>query len=426
MQQWFVVTGLKLVGDDQKAVRVLLHLVRYLAAGKPVQSRFGDLLAAVLMFAGKGHDGFVGALALLEIALEGVEILDGPLDTVSDDHGPGLTTDLAVADYLGVEVVHHDLGLFADGVLVGFHIAAQLFLGFLGVEERIILNSLGQAVIALHWGIVLQHIEDETLLDCLLHRVAVERVVLHRAVGLRVRLAENLQGLVLGGRGEGEVAGVGHHLPAYHDLVDFILERFFFLTVLGMLFQYAVHGSGGLAALTGMRLVDDDGELALAVFVADLIENERELLHRGDDDLLPGLEEFPQIARVFGMADSGGDLGELLDGVADLLVENPPVGDNDDRIEQRLALVLQPHKLVRQPGNGVALSTARRVLDQVAPTDTNFSGIGQQHAHHRQLVIAGEDLLVPLFAGFLVLFLHHLGVVFQDVCKARFGEGLLP
>jgi len=82
------------------------------------------------------------------------------------------------------------------------------------------------------------------------------------------------------------------------------------------------------------------------------------------------------------MANGGGDLGELLDGVADLLVEHAPVGDHNDRVEQCLALVLQPHKLVRQPGDGVALAAARRVLDQVTPADAALGGIGQQHAHH--------------------------------------------
>ena len=55
-------------------------------------------------------------------------------------------------------------------------------------------------------------------------------------------------------------------------------------------------------------------------------------------------------------ADDGGDLGELLDVVADLLVEDPPVGDHDDRVEDRLAVLLQPDQLVGQPGDRVALA----------------------------------------------------------------------
>ena len=42
---------------------------------------------------------------------------------------------------------------------------------------------------------------------------------------------------------------------------------------------------------------------AAAVLVADLVEDERELLHRGDDDLLARLEELAQVAGALGVAD---------------------------------------------------------------------------------------------------------------------------
>ena len=48
---------------------------------------------------------------------------------------------------------------------------------------------------------------------------------------------------------------------------------------------------------------------------------------------LPACEEPAQVPRVLGVPHRGGDLGELLDGVADLLVEHAPVGDHDDRVE---------------------------------------------------------------------------------------------
>ena len=72
-----------------------------------------------------------------------------------------------------------------------------------------------------------------------------------------------------------------------------------------------------------------------AVLVADLVEDERELLDRRDDDLLALLDELAQVARVLGVADGRADLGELLDRVADLLVEDAAVGDDDDRVEDR-------------------------------------------------------------------------------------------
>ena len=99
--------------------------------------------------------------------------------------------------------------------------------------------------------------------------------------------------------------------------------------------QRHAHGSGRLAALARVRLVDDDGEAPAAVLVADLVEDERELLDRRDDDLLAALDELAQVARVLGVADRRAHLRELLDRVADLLVEDAPVGDDDDRVEDR-------------------------------------------------------------------------------------------
>ena len=41
------------------------------------------------------------------------------------------------------------------------------------------------------------------------------------------------------------------------------------------------------------------------------------------------------------MADDGADLGELLDGVPYLPVQYLPVGNDDGRIEERFAVLLQ-------------------------------------------------------------------------------------
>ncbi len=135
------------------------------------------------------------SLALGEVGADCVEVLDGPVNSVRHDHGAGLTTDLVKRDDLLVEVVDHDLPLHADSVLVPFHVLAQLLVRPADVELGIALHSLHKPVVAADGRIGLQHIEDEALLDGLLHRVAVERAVFRSPV-LREGFAEELQGLV--------------------------------------------------------------------------------------------------------------------------------------------------------------------------------------------------------------------------------------
>ena len=95
VQQRLVVAGLELVGADQEAVRVVLDLVGDIAARKAVERRLAHLGAAVFVLAGERDDGLIRALALREIRLEGVEVLDGPLDAARHHHGPRLSADLS-------------------------------------------------------------------------------------------------------------------------------------------------------------------------------------------------------------------------------------------------------------------------------------------------------------------------------------------
>ena len=60
-------------------------------------------------------------------------------------------------------------------------------------------------------------------------------------------------------------------------------------------------------------------------------------------------------------------------------------------------------ELVREPGDGVRLAAARRVLDQVALARAVRGRVGQELPHHVELVVAREDLLALLPAGLLVL-----------------------
>ena len=129
-----------------------------------------------------------------------------------------------------------------------------------------------------------QHITDEVLLNRLLHRVAVEWQVAHGSIWLGIGKPEDLQGLVLGGGGEGEVAGVWQQLLGLHQPVDLVFRGF-----LGFLCSGTGEGEGdgrrGASALAGMGFIDQDCKVAAALLIADRIKNEGKLLHRRDDDL---------------------------------------------------------------------------------------------------------------------------------------------
>ena len=175
-----------------------------------------------------------------------------------------------------------------------------------------------------------------------------------------------------------------------------------------------------------MGLVDDDGEAPRALLVADLVEDEGELLNGRDDDLLARLDEPPQVSGLLRAPHGRADLGVLPDRVADLPVEDAPVGDDDDRVEDRGVVSREADELVGQPSDGVAFAAARRVLDQVAAARSVRRCVGQQPAHHIELLVAGPDLRPLFLAGLLVLRLHYLGVVLQDVAQALARQHLAP
>ena len=155
------------------------------------------------------------------------------------------------------------------------------------------------------------------------------------------RVAEDFQGLVLGGSCEGEVAGVGQQLLALHQPVDLVFGGLVFFLATGLSQRHG-YRCRSPSALARMGLVDDDGEPPPPVLVANGFQDERELLDGGDDDPLAILEQGAEMAGAFGMAHDRADLGELLDGVPYLLVQYPAIRDDDGRIEVCFAVLLQP------------------------------------------------------------------------------------
>jgi len=107
-----------------------------------------------------------------------------------------------------------------------------------------------------------------------------------------------------------------------------------------------------------MGLVHDDREAALPE-VADLVEDERELLEgRDDDPALLAREGRRELGAVH--VDAGHDTGrmlELVDRLLELAVEDHPVGDDHDLVEDRpLVGPVERHEAVGQPGDRVALA----------------------------------------------------------------------
>ncbi len=175
-----------------------------------------------------------------------------------------------------------------------------------------------------------------------------------------------------------------------------------------------------------MRLVDDDGKTIATMPVADLIENNWEFLHRGNDNFLTTFNEASQIARAFGVAYGGAYLGELFDRILDLFVENTPVSNHNNGIKNSLTVFFRTDELVGQPGNRIRFARTGRMLNEVALACAVFFYIVQQLMHHLELVIARNNLPALFLAGFGIFFLHDLGIVFQNIGEAGRCEQAFP
>ena len=137
--------------------------------------------------------------------------MNGTLHPAGHHHGAGLTADLLFGQHMVVKVVHHDLRLLGNGMLMAFDVTAELLFRLLDVKIRVVLHRLGQVVVTLHRGVVFEHIKDEAFIDGLLHGVAVKRAVFDHLT-LRPGFAKDFQGFVLGRGGERKIAGIGEHL----------------------------------------------------------------------------------------------------------------------------------------------------------------------------------------------------------------------
>ena len=192
--------------------------------------------------------------------------------------------------------------------------------------------------------------------------------------------------------------------------------------------EHGLEALGALARLRRVRLVHDHGE-ALARQLADLLGDHRELLQRGDDDRLARFERLLELARGgVDVLDHAERLLELAHGRLELAVEHAPVGDDHDRVEDAPVVgVVQRRELVREPGDGVALAAAGRVLDQVALAGAVRARVRHQPAHGIELLVAREDQeALAGLAALVVLFLDLVDELADEVEHAVARPGLLP
>lgn len=93
---------------------------------------------------------------------------------------------------------------------------------------------------------------------------------------------------------------------------------------------------------------------------------------------------------MLGVAHRRADLGELLDGVPDLLVQDHAIGDDDDRVEDVGVVLPQADELERQPSDGVGLAAPSRMFNKIATPGTMLGHVRQELSYDVELVVPGK------------------------------------
>ena len=123
--------------------------------------------------------------------------------------------------------------------------------------------------------------------------------------------------------------------------------------------------AGGVTGLGGMGLVHNDRKPLIAG--AHFLIDDRELLEGSNNDARPGLDGLPELLGVLvNLLHHARHMVKLVDGVLQLAVQHPAVGDDDDRLEDLLVVVIvQAGEPVGKPGDGVGLAGTGAVLNEI-------------------------------------------------------------
>ena len=392
IQLRLVEPGLVLLGHHQDLPLAAVELGGGLTVGEAVHRRLGLGATVQIQRARERHQHpDVGVALVVHVLAQRQHITGGVLPRRRHHHRLGHAPD-AMGDVLP-EVLDDHLGLLGQRVLVQRHKLGDRRAGFARVEVGVVRRGVLDVPVGLVGDVAGQHVEDEPLLDRLTHRVQVKGDVLPKAL---VHHAEQLQRAGLRRGGERKERQVRLFASRRCCGSQCILGRVRRLVRVGRARcrpQHFFQLGGRVAGLAAVGLVHDHRVGAVGQRV-DLVDDVRKLLQRRDDDagLLAG-ERLGQLGGVLVDAlHHAVHVLKLVNGVLQLLVEHPPVGDHHHLVEHLLVgVVVQRRQSVRQPGDRVALARSGRVLHQVVVTGTVAAGSSGHGQHGIPLVEAGED-----------------------------------
>ena len=273
--------------------------------------------------------------------------------------------------------------------------------------------------------VVLQHIEDKTFLDGLMHAVNMEGM----EAAVFCLLAEHFQSGILrccSEREEGQI----FVLAVSDQLADELVLRvnlifcnaFDFCVLLQYLTDISQRGLQLLCAaagLGGVCLITDDGEVSAVGFI-HFLENDWELLQSGNNDTHTVVQCLLQILGVLAFTDGfygAKGMVESGNGCLQLRVQNGTVGDNDNAaVDSSVFVIVQGRQTICQPCNGIGFARSCGVLNQIVMANTICFDIADQLANNVHLMVSGEDQSVALQTDKFLDDVHH------TVCL----ENLLP
>ena len=221
---------------------------------------------------------------------------------------------------------------------------------------------------------------------------------------------------MLGGGGEGEVADVLGPDSGLLDVLQKVLNSHGRHRILGLQRQDRLELGGVRPRLGVVGLINDDGEVLVLEGARreDRFHRVREGLDRDHDDRDPAGNGFRQLLalRLGGLVpvDGSNDAElavDLLHRVLQLAVQDRPVGDDDDRVEVGLPIVMaQLDEVVGSPGDGAGLAGSGAVLAEVGHAGAIGLGVFDHGVHCRPLVEPREDERFLL--GPVPVEVHHI------------------